>query len=108
MGKRVIYAIILLIVFVSDLIVFDPSNGLIKGLPFGVELVLAVNVIIVALLGTLLIDTANSMWSDISDNEKGLVDTAIKQGDAGTIYLGTSIRMVAYAIVIAAAVVALN
>ena len=87
-------------------VVTDPDMGLVENLPYGVELMMVLNVFIIAGLCITLVEMAPVIFFDGNDqidgDERELVRRA-KQDPVGAsnVYLGNSIRVVGYSIIIA-------
>jgi hypothetical protein len=107
MIRRLIHLILILIVFIGYYVITDPQLGIITDLRFGADLILALNFIVIASIGAIVSEISFRLWSDKRNEYTPLEDEAIRAGQAGYIYIGNSIRLLAYAIIISCSIMAI-
>ncbi len=104
-NKKRVSLFVMIILAVVYYLVTDPDGPLaIKDLPFGVELVMMLNIFILAGLGITMIEFGPSVFfngGNADTNEYKLIIMAKEEGSSGELYVGSSIRMLAYAIIVA-------
>lgn len=100
MRKRLLFAIGLALLFIGYYTLFDPSNGIVKDLPYGVELVLALNVVVLVGIGLVLADFGFSVWTDTDDDETEVIEKSFENKNHAMIYIGDSIRYLGLCILV--------
>jgi len=108
--KRWIGVVLTIVMFVLFYISTDPDAKLLTDLPYGVPLILSLNIFVTAMFGIIVIEFFLDFFIDIIyGNEKDLRVKAYEspQG-AGLVMIAKSLRILAFAIIVAAAILTLN
>jgi len=106
--KRIFISIFIVIMFVLYYVGTDPDTDLFKNLSYGVSLLMTLQIFIIASVSFWLIEVIPDFFVDeIYGKEKDLVEKAsnTSQG-AGQALIAKSIRILAYAIITAASIIA--
>lgn len=109
-NRRIVLSILAIIFFVGYFIVTDPDMDLIKELPFGTQLVLLMGMFFIGAMVIAFIETYTDIYTDdIAKDEERIANAALAspQG-AGLVLIAKSIRILAYAIIMAAIVFSVN
>lgn len=109
-NRRIVLSILAIIFFVGYFIVTDPDMDLIKELPFGTQLVLLMGMFFIGAMAIAFIETYTDIYTDdIAKDEERIANAALAspQG-AGLVLIAKSIRILAYAIIMAAIVFSVN
>ena len=106
--KRIIIATIVLVLFVAYWLGTDPDTKFFQNIPFGVGLVLTLGAFIIAAVGVWFLEIIPDYFLDyIYGKERDLVEVAKQTSEgAGKALIAKSIRILAFAIVLAAAIIA--
>lgn len=103
--KRTWFFIISLILTVIYFLATDPDSGFITDLSFGTELVIVIQAFLLTFVGTSVILFLLTMFIDDgkrNGDETYLIENASREPiGSGLIYLGNSLRLIAYAIIFA-------
>lgn len=109
--KRLLIAIISVLLFIAYFLATDPDTKLFQNLPFGSSLVLTLGIFVVASVGLWFIEIAYDWFLDpIFGKERELIEEARDRHNqaAALASLSKSIRILAAAIIVAASIIALN
>lgn len=106
--KRVVGVGLTIVLFILYYITTDPDVDIIKNLSYGIGLILTLNVFFMAMLGIVIIEFFPDFFIDIiyGDEKKLRLKAAEEPDAASKVMIAKSIRMLAYAIVMSAAIIA--
>lgn len=108
--KRFLSLVITILVFIGYYLSTDPDTKFMQNLPFGVSLILTLNIFVIAIIGIVVIEFVPDFFVDkIYGKEENLRFKAIETADgAGKAMIAKSIRILSYAIILSASIVAYN
>lgn len=109
-NRRIVLSILAIIFFVGYFIITDPDMDLIKELPFGTQLVLLMGMFFIGAIVIAFIETYTDIYTDdIAKDEERIANAALASPNgAGLVLIAKSIRILAYAIIMAAIVFSVN
>jgi len=107
MTRRVIHLMVILTIFIGYYVLTDPQLGLISDLPFGADLVLAINFIVLATIGGITAELSFRLWSNKESEPSPIEDEALNSHQAGYVYIGNSVRLLAFALIISSSIMAI-
>jgi len=108
--KRRLAAILTIVMFVVYYLATDPDTTIFQNLEFGAGLILTFNIFVIAMASIILIEFVPDFFIDvIYGKEEDLRKKASETNDgAGLVMIAKSIRILAYAIIIAASIAVYN
>jgi len=106
--KRWVIGLISVLAFIGYFIVTDPSNKILSDLGWGVGLIITLQIVAVGLIGMFVVEILGDWYIDpVFGKEKELINKAKEDPKAASIAsLSKSLRIVSYAVIIAAAILA--
>lgn len=109
-SKRIVILFLSLVMFVGYFLITDPDAKIIQELPFGSQLVMLVALFVVAALAIAFIETYTDIYTDeIAKDEGEIAKQARNTAEgAGYVLIAKSVRILAYAIVMAALIASAN
>ncbi len=109
-GKKIWLSIIAIVMFVGYFLITDPDMEIVKELPFGTQLVLLMSIFFIGAMVIAFIETYTDIYTDeIAKDERKIANAAMESPNgAGQILIAKSIRILAYAIIMAAIVFSVN
>ena len=109
MRKRIKHLVMVGVLFITYFILTDPSSGIIKNLTYGADLMIMLQSVVMALVGGVTVEIFQRLWWDGSTDESNLIDES-KRGNiaASNIYIGNSLRIIGYAIIVAASIMSIR
>ncbi len=109
-GKKIWLSIIAIVMFVGYFLITDPDMEIVKELPFGTQLVLLMSIFFIGAMVIAFIETYTDIYTDeIAKDERKIANAAMESPNgAGHILIAKSIRILAYAIIMAAIVFSVN
>jgi len=108
--KRRISLLITIAIFVLYYISTDPDTKFFQNLPFGAPLILTINIFIIAIAGIILIEFIPDYFIDIIYGRESLLRRKAEEtaDGAGKAMIAKSIRILAYGIIVSAAIISYN
>lgn len=109
-SKRALLLLMALVMFIGYFLATDPDAKLIQELPFGAQLVMLMPIFVIGALAIAFIETYTDIYTDdIAKDEKEIARIARNTSEgAGSILIAKSIRIFAYALIVAALIVSVN
>jgi len=108
--KRKLAMVITIVMFVLYYLSTDPDTKVFQNLTFGVGMIMTINIFVIALASIVVIEFLPDFFIDViygKEEDLRLKAVETPQG-AGSALIAKSIRILAYAIIIAASIVAYN
>ena len=108
--KRTLSLFVMIIVFVGYYLSTDPDSKFMQNLPFGVPLILTLNIFVIAIIGIVVIEFVPDYFVDkIYGKEELLREKAeTTPSGAGYAMIAKSIRILSYGIILSASIIAYN
>lgn len=109
-SRKLVLSVLAIVMFVGYFLITDPDMEIIKELPFGTQLVLLMGIFFIGAMIIAFIETYTDIYTDdIAKDEKRIANVALESPHgAGLILIAKSIRILAYAIIMAAIVFSVN
>lgn len=109
-SKKVILLVIAMVLFVAYFIVTDPDANVIQNLPFGSQLVMLFSIFFIAALAIAFIETYTDIFTDEIAKDESRVATKANESPegAGSVLIAKSLRILSYAIILAALVISVR
>ena len=109
-SRRIVLSLLAVVMFVGYFLITDPDMEIIKELPFGTQLLLLMSMFFMGAMIIAFIETYTDIYTDdIAKDEKRIANAALESPEgAGYILIAKSIRILAYAIIMAAIVFSVN
>ena len=109
-SKKALLLLASLLMFVGYFLVTDPDTKLIQELPFGAQLVMLMPIFVIGALSIAFIETYTDIYTDdIAKDEGEIAKQARNTAEgAGLVLIAKSIRIFAYAVILAALIVSIN
>lgn len=109
-GRRVVLSILAIVMFIGYFLITDPDMEILKELPFGTQLVLLMSIFFIGAMVIAFIETYTDIYTDdIAKDEKRIASVALESPEgAGYILIAKSVRILAYAIIMAAVIFSVN
>ena len=109
-SKRVVLSILAIVMFIGYFLITDPDMEILKELPFGTQLVLLMSIFFIGAMVIAFIETYTDIYTDdIAKDEKRIASVALESPEgAGYILIAKSVRILAYAIIMAAVIFSVN
>ena len=109
-SRRIVLSLLAVVMFVGYFLITDPDMEIIKELPFGTQLLLLMSMFFMGAMVIAFIETYTDIYTDdIAKDEKRIANVALESPEgAGYILIAKSIRILAYAIIMAAIVFSVN
>lgn len=106
--KRLLIATLVVVSFIAYYVLTDPNSSVLSNLKVGTSLILTLQIFVVAALGFWVIEVIPDFFVDvIFGKEKELIDKAKEDPKGAAIAsLSKSIRILGYAIIVAASIIA--
>lgn len=104
--KKIVLVVSMIISIIAYMFAIDPDTELLKNLPFGSSFIFALSAVVMSFMGIVIVETIPDMFTDeLVANRETLADKARQTPTgAGMVLIALSIRILAYAIIFAAAV----
>ncbi len=109
-SRRVVLSILAIVMFIGYFLITDPDMEILKELPFGTQLVLLMSIFFIGAMVIAFIETYTDIYTDdIAKDEKRIASVALESPEgAGYILIAKSVRILAYAIIMAAVIFSVN
>ena len=109
-SRRFILSVLAIVMFVGYFLITDPDMEIIKELPFGTQLVLLMGMFFIGAMVIAFIETYTDIYpDDIAKDEERIANVALESPrGAWLVLIAKSIRILAYAIIMAAIVFSFN
>ena len=109
-SRRVVLSILAILMFIGYFLITDPDMEILKELPFGTQLVLLMSIFFIGAMVIAFIETYTDIYTDdIAKDEKRIASVALESPEgAGYILIAKSVRILAYAIIMAAVIFSVN
>jgi len=105
-GKTIIIAVM---AFIGYYLLTDPDLGLLGNIPFGVDLVLTLNIIVFSYLLVCMVEILpDSLTDSVLGEESENARLVISNENYSSLIIAKAIRILAYSIIIAAVVVSMS
>jgi hypothetical protein len=107
LNKRSITLVVSFCMFILYFMLTDPDANLVSNLPFGVQIVLLLSILILSALCITFMETFTDIYTDeIAADEKDLAKMASNTSEgSGLVLQAKSIRLLAYAIIIGTVII---
>jgi len=108
--KRRISGIFILLLFIAYYISTDPDFKLFQDLPFGVGLILTLNIFVISMASIIMVEFLPDFFIDViyGKEEKLREKAALTSVGASNVMIAKSIRILAYSFIIAASIISYN
>lgn len=109
-SRRIVLSILAIVMFIGYFLITDPDMEILKELPFGTQLVLLMSIFFIGAMVIAFIETYTDIYTDdIAKDEKRIASVALESPEgAGYILIAKSVRILAYAIIMAAVIFSVN
>lgn len=109
-SRRVVLSILAIVMFIGYFLITDPDMEILKELPFGTQLVLLMSIFFIGAMVIAFIETYTDIYTDdIAKDEKRIASVALESPEgAGYTLIAKSVRILAYAIIMAAVIFSVN
>ena len=106
--KRILSGIVFVSIFVIYFLSVDPDSTVLQNIPFGVDIILAIRIFILAIIGIVLIEFIPDFFvDDIYGKEEDARKIANRTSTgAGMVLIAKSIRLFGYSIIVAGSIIA--